>query len=195
MINRMITFTTCVLLVTGAAPAVAHDVRNDTMTPMTSMTSMTSMSRDSRGFPMMEIIRPGECPYVALQQNLDKVNETFHALPESTRMNLQHILRHAGLYDGPDDGIWGPRTDCAMRAVVGRFMNKAPNCTLSAILYQAGRNSDRTDRCAVANGALHTRKIMNDVDMIGFFEYMLDGGFIRDIPGTPHPVLHRDTLY
>ena len=189
MINRLTTFTTCALLVTGAVPAIAHDARNAPMPPMISMVP------DPHVFPMMETTRPGECPYIALQQNMDKVRQTFDAMPQSTRMNLQHILRHAGLYDGRDDGLWGRRTDCAMRAIAGRFMSTMPNCSQSAILQHAEGDSDRTNRCAVANGALHTSGVMSDHDMIKFFEYMLDGGFIHDIPGTPHPVPHRDTLY
>ena len=189
MINRLTTLTTCALLVTGAAPAVAHEIDNHPVP------GMTLMILDPHVFPMTETPGSGECPYIALQRNMDKVRETFHNMSESARMNLQHILRHAGLHDGSDDGIWGPRTECAMRAVVGRFMTTMPNCNLSAILRPAEENSDRTFRCAVANGALHTGGIMSDQDMILFFEYMLDGGFIRDVPGTPHPVLHRDTLY
>ena len=66
---------------------------------------------------------PGDvsCPHEALPSNMSKVKQGFHTLPQSTRMNLQHVLRHAGLYNGRDDGIWGRKTECAMRAAVSHF--------------------------------------------------------------------------
>ena len=66
------------------------------------------------------------CPNLALSNtvladNLQEVEHVFRRLPEASRRNLQHLLRHAGFYEGADDGSWGPRTKCALAAIVGRF--------------------------------------------------------------------------
>lgn len=102
----------------------------------------------------------GECRNIAFAWNMNKIERTFRAMPQSTRKNIQHILRHADLYSGRDDGIWGPKTECAMSFVVGRFQGN-----------------------------------MSDHDMIEFFEYMLDGGFIDEYPGTPNQNPHPGVLY
>lgn len=66
------------------------------------------------------------CPDLALSNsvldgNMQGVERIFRQLPQASRRNLQHLLRHAGFYDGADDGDWGSKTDCALRVVVGRF--------------------------------------------------------------------------
>ncbi|MFG6572090.1 hypothetical protein ACGYLO_10835 [Sulfitobacter sp. 1A13353] len=105
----------------------------------------------------------GVCDVAVSKANLQRVEAVFRSMPQSTRKNLQHVLRHADLYDGSDDGIWGPKTECAMAPVVARY-----------------------------NG------MMDDAALVGFFEYMLDGGFVLDYPsvdGTPNPYPHRGMLY
>jgi len=139
-----LTLTIAAVISLGSLPAAAHKMPSH---------------GGSKGWVSAQP-QKGACPYTAAEFNMVKVEKTFRAMPQSTRMNLQHMLRHAGLYTGSDDGIWGPKTECAMKAVVGRF-----------------------------KGA------MRDEDMIAFFEYMLDGGFIQDYPGTPNPFPHPDTLY
>ncbi|MXX88712.1 MAG: hypothetical protein F4213_03310 [Boseongicola sp. SB0677_bin_26] len=66
------------------------------------------------------------CPDLVLSNtvldvNMRGVERMFRQLPEASRRNLQHLLRHAGFYQGIDDGAWGRKTDCALRVVVGRF--------------------------------------------------------------------------
>lgn len=103
----------------------------------------------------------GSCAALTQTWNLDRVAETFRAMPQSSRMNMQHILRHAGLYEGADDGIWGKGTECAMAHVLGD----------------------------------HERVIMTDENLVKFFEYMLDGGFISEYSGTPNAIGHPGVIY
>ena len=105
----------------------------------------------------------GVCDMAVSEVNLRRVEAVFRSMPQSTRKNLQHVLRHADLYDGSDDGIWGPKTECAMVPVVARYQG-----------------------------------VMDDAALVGFFEYMVDGGFVLDYPsvdGTPNPYPHRGMLY
>lgn len=139
---RTLTLTT-ITLVALSLPAAAHKVKIDA----------------DKKWPEAKMIN-SECQHLASEYNMAKIEKTFRAMPQSTRKNMQHVMRHAGLYKGSDDGIWGPKTDCAIRAVVGHY---------------SGR--------------------MTDSDMIIFYEYMLEGGFIDDYPGTPNPFPHLGTLY
>ncbi len=105
----------------------------------------------------------GNCQTAVSEVNMRRVEAVFRSMPQSTRMNLQHVLRHADLYNGSDDGIWGPKTQCAMVPVVARY-----------------------------------KGTMEDVALVGFFEYMVDGGFVIDYPsvdGTPNPYPHAGLLY
>ena len=95
-----------------------------------------------------------------LDYNMKKIERAFRGMPQSSRMNMQHILRHAGLYNGRDDGLWGFRTSDALKPVIRRFGG-----------------------------------YMTDREMIGFFEYMLDGGFVTEYSGTPHWIPHHGLLY
>jgi hypothetical protein len=125
-------------------PAVAHETHKRDMKP-------TWQSQQ---------VKVGSCQFFMSEWNMQKIERTFRAMPQSTRMNLQHVLRHAGLYNGSDDGIWGTKTECAFKAVASRFHGE-----------------------------------MTDADMIQFFEYMLDEGFVLDYPGTPNAFPHPGTLY
>lgn len=102
----------------------------------------------------------GACLVQVSGQNMPRIEKMFRSMPQATRMNLQHVMRHAGLYEGRDDGIWGPRTSCAIKAVAARF------------------DGPMTDR-----------------DLVAFYEYLLDGGFVSEYPGTPSDRPHRDVLY
>jgi hypothetical protein len=110
--------------------------------------------------PHSSAMQGGICQYHASDWNMARIERMFKTMPEYTRMNLQHVLRHAELYDGRDDGVWGPKTSCALKAV-----------------------------------ATHYPAPMNDSALVAFFEYLLDGGFISDFPGTPNNVPHRGVLY
>jgi len=100
------------------------------------------------------------CPYFTSEWNMAQIESTFRAMPQSSRMNIQHMMRHAGLYGGADDGIWGEKTACGISAIAGRL-----------------------------------KGTMRDKDMISFFEYMLDGGFMHDYDGNPSPSRHIGILY
>lgn len=102
----------------------------------------------------------GKCHVVAADTNMQQIESVFRSMPQATRMNLQHVLRHAGLYEGRDDGVWGPRTSCAIEAVAARYPGE-----------------------------------MQSKEVISFFEYMLDGGFVSDYPGTPDGRPHEGLLY
>jgi hypothetical protein len=109
------------------------------------------------------ITSAGKCDLIVSEVNMQRVEAVFRSMPQSTRMNLQHVLRHADLYDGRDDGIWGPKTECAMAPVVAQYKGTMTNPAL-----------------------------------VGFFEYMVDGGFVIDYPsvdGTPNPYPHAGKLY
>ncbi|MFX4299936.1 hypothetical protein [Pseudosulfitobacter pseudonitzschiae] len=105
-------------------------------------------------------IQSGICQFTAPEANMHRIEAMFRSMPEATRMNLQHVLRHAGLYAGSDDGIWGVNTSCAIEAVAARF-----------------------------------DAVMTDQDLVQFFEYLLDGGFTAEYPGTPDNRPHRGVLY
>lgn len=125
-----------------ASPALAHEGHHHT------------------GQAQLGAMKKGVCQYHASDWNMARVERMFTSMPQSTRMNLQHILRHAGLYDGRDDGLWGAKTSCALEAVAARY--PAP---------------------------------MDDKALVAFFEYLLDGGFVMDYPGTPNAVPHRGLIY
>jgi hypothetical protein len=129
---------------------------------LTAMVAMPAAAHDSRAhtYSNNAKVTNENCAHLASPWNMQKVERTFRAMPQSTRMNLQHVLRHAELYGGASDGIWGVGTECAMRAVAGRYSGN-----------------------------------MSDADMVAFYEYMLDGGFVADYPGTPSNIPHANTLY
>lgn len=102
----------------------------------------------------------GICQFKANGHNMQRIEKMFRSMPQATRMNLQHVLRHAGLYDGRDDGIWGAMTSCAVEAVAVRFDGP-----------------------------------MTAQDLVAFYEYLLDGGFVSEYPGTPNDRPHRGVLY
>lgn len=95
---------TAVAMTTLAMPASAHG-------PHDAMTAKKAA----------RITSAGKCDLVVSEVNMRRVEAVFRSMPQSTRMNLQHVLRHADLYDGRDDGIWGPKTECAMAPVVARY--------------------------------------------------------------------------
>lgn len=132
-----------VALMALSLPAAAHKTKIDA----------------NKKWPEAQMIN-GECQHLASEYNMAKIEMTYRAMPQSTRKNMQHVMRHAGLYTGTDDGIWGPKTACAIRAVIGHYSGH-----------------------------------MTDGDTIEFFEYMLEGGFIDDYPGTPNPFPHLGILY
>lgn len=100
------------------------------------------------------------CAYSTETQNMERIEQTFRGMPQATRMNLQHVLRHTGLYAGRDDGIWGKMTECAIASVAARYPAK-----------------------------------MDDKHLVWFFEYLVDGGFTEDYPGTPNPYPMPGVLY
>lgn len=106
------------------------------------------------------VVEDGTCAHVTAPGNIARIAETFRALPQSTRKNLQHVLLHAGLYFGDVDGLWGEQTQCGMIAVAHRFDGE-----------------------------------MSDASLIGFYEYMLFGGFMLDYEGTPNGNPHLGALY
>jgi hypothetical protein len=63
----------------------------------------------------------GVCHVQANAETMAMIEAKFKSVPQSTRMNLQHMMRHAGLYTGMTDGIWGKKTDCAFKAVATRY--------------------------------------------------------------------------
>jgi hypothetical protein len=129
---------------------------------LTAMVAMPAAAHDSRAhsYSSTAKVTYENCVHLASAWNMQKIERTFRAMPQSTRMNLQHVLRHAELYGGASDGAWGAGTSCAMKAVAKRFSGN-----------------------------------MTDEEMVAFYEYMLDGGFVADYPGTPSDFPHANTLY
>jgi hypothetical protein len=75
-------------------------------------------------------LQDGACEAVISDHSLAMLEQSYRDMPQSTRMNLQHVMRHAGLYDGSDDGVWGPMTECAIASVASKFPGAMSDATM-----------------------------------------------------------------
>lgn len=63
----------------------------------------------------------GKCVVDANARTMAQLEVSFERMPKSTRKKVQHLMRHANMYSGELDGIWGKRTECGIRQIASRY--------------------------------------------------------------------------